>query len=377
MRVTDRSSSIFDGLQPSISIADSFGDVIDPVEVLPAVGFLLGSLPYKRSFPVLSHLDIDALATQLDAVIQRRSHHDGVAAQSAALEAEGLWVYVETRSSRSNVIIYADSTERLNEACDLVKVGFAPAPTVPGAPPVQFMYRSNQSITRNTRPVIAPTWDEIANNYSGSVSRALERLTQLTQSAVESTSARLLLIHGAPGTGKTTAVRSLIRSWPWADAVVVLDPVNLLTDPTYLNEAVLEEDTDDDDGVPPRWRLIIIEDADELIRNDAKDRTGQALSHLLNVTDGIVGQGLHAMFLITTNEPLSALHPAVTRHGRCLANVSVGPLSPTEATVWMLSRGRAAQFSDPKPLAELYEILDETAPRIGSPASAPVVGQYL
>lgn len=33
------------------------------------------------------------------------------------------------------------------------------------------------------------------------------------------------------------------------------------------------------------WRLLIVEDGDELIRANAKNATGQSLSRLLNVTD--------------------------------------------------------------------------------------------
>ena len=43
----------------------------------------------------------------------------------------------------------------------------------------------------------------------------------------------------------------------------------------------------------PRWRLLILEDCDELIRGDAKSGTGQSLARLLNLTDGILGQEYH------------------------------------------------------------------------------------
>ena len=42
---------------------------------------------------------------------------------------------------------------------------------------------------------------------------------------------------------------------------------------------------------------------------------GQGLSRLLNVSDGLLGEGLRAVVLVTTNEPLRRLHPAVVRPG--------------------------------------------------------------
>ena len=48
---------------------------------------------------------------------------------------------------------------------------------------------------------------------------------------------------------------------------------------------------------------------------DAKERTGQALSRFLNVVDGLIGQGLRLLVLVTSNEELGKLHPAVSRPG--------------------------------------------------------------
>jgi len=50
---------------------------------------------------------------------------------------------------------------------------------------------------------------------------------------------------------------------------------------------------------------------------DAKSQVGQGLSRLLNVSDGILGQGTKIMILVTTNENLGKLNPAVMRPGRC------------------------------------------------------------
>jgi hypothetical protein len=74
-------------------------------------------------------------------------------------------------------------------------------------------------------------------------------------------------------------------------------------------------DTDHDDA----WRLLVLEDCDELIRAEAKSGAGQSLARLPNLTDGLLGQGVKVLVCITTNEELGRLHPAVTRPGRCLA----------------------------------------------------------
>ena len=72
---------------------------------------------------------------------------------------------------------------------------------------------------------------------------------------------------------------------------------------------------------------------------DAKAQAGQGLSRLLNVVDGIIGQGLRVIVLVTTNDDLRQLHPAVSRPGRCLAKVEFVPFTPEEAKEWLDRNG--------------------------------------
>jgi hypothetical protein len=58
--------------------------------------------------------------------------------------------------------------------------------------------------------------------------------------------------------------------------------------------------------------------------------------------------------LVTTNDPIRKLHPAVARPGRCAANVEFVALSPDEATRWLRSRGVEEAAEEPRDLASLY-----------------------
>ena len=125
--------------------------------------------------------------------------------------------------------------------------------------------------------------------------------------------------------------------------------------------------------------MLLLEDCDELIRPDAKHASGQALSRLLNLTDGMVGHGLRTLVCLTTNEELWRLHPAVTRPGRCLAQIEVGRLSPSEAADWLREHDVSASVErhvgpDGATLAELFAL------RNGRPVTLSAttgVGQYL
>jgi hypothetical protein len=107
-------------------------------------------------------------------------------------------------------------------------------------------------------------------------------------------------------------------------------------------------------GDDSRWRLIVVEDSAEFLRKDAKATGGQSFGRLLNLTDGLVGQGLKLIILVTTNEPFGELHPAIARPGRCLAHLEFGLFSPEEGSSWL---GRPV--AEERTLADLYEARDD------------------
>jgi hypothetical protein len=100
----------------------------------------------------------------------------------------------------------------------------------------------------------------------------------------------------------------------------------------------------------------VLEDAGELLAADARAVAGQALSRLLNVTDGLLGAGLRAVVLVTTNEPVRRLHPAVVRPGRTWAEVEFAALSANEANVWLDARGVETRVAREPTLAELFAL---------------------
>src|SRR5438445_12131919 len=99
--------------------------------------------------------------------------------------------------------------------------------------------------------------------------------------------------------------------------------------------SVLLGDGDDEDE---KWRLLVLEDTGELLVSDAAASEGQRLSRFLNVADGMIGQRLRVMVLVTANEPVVRLHPAVCRPGRCAALVDFELLSAQEAGAGLAAR---------------------------------------
>ena len=149
----------------------------------------------------------------------------------------------------------------------------------------------------------------------------------------------------------------------------VIDPERMLGSAGYLLEVLAEEGDDE------RWQLVILEDCDELIRQDAKSGAGQGLARLLNLTDGLLGQGSEVLVCITTNEQLERLHPAIVRPGRCLACVYVDRLSRAESRAW-LGEDHPIDGLGEHTLAELCAKRGDLA-TVTSPDPGVSVGQYL
>jgi hypothetical protein len=261
---------------------------------------------------------------------------------------------------------------------------------------VGFWHLSGRGPLRSVRAIETSSWDSIRRNYTAAAAAELEELMTLSPPKL---TGRLLLLHGPPGTGKTSVIRTLAHEWrDWCGVDCVLDPERLLRDVGYLTSLLLSDRENGDpgncdpgdtgggdaDGVDRkasgRWRLFVLEDCDEVIRSESGfgsgqlgrvGHVGQALSRLLNVTDGLLGQGRNVLICITTNDNL--FHPAVVRPGRCLKQIEIGPLDREEAAAWL--GVDPSEWATGATLAQLYAVHGGYQP---APAHEdPSIGQYL
>jgi hypothetical protein len=115
----------------------------------------------------------------------------------------------------------------------------------------------------------------------------------------------LVLLHGLPGTGKTSYLRHLIRE---TNAHFIYIPTNLL------------ENINEPSFLPFISRLkgavIILEDCEDLLRSRSTSSTNSGISVLLNLADGLLGDALRFKIICTFNADTRDLDTAIMRKGR-------------------------------------------------------------
>ncbi len=208
-----------------------------------------------------------------------------------------------------------------------------------------------------SRMIDVPRWDEIGANYPLSVRGQIDHL--ITRFNPNMEPGRLILWRGKAGTGKTYALRALGHEWrKWADLIYIVEPEAFFSGGPYMMQTLLQDSGPGED----KWKVIVAEDAGEMLAKDAKMMIGQGLSRLLNIVDGLLGQGLKVLVLITTNEEMGKLHEAVARPGRAVCNIEFKTFTKDEAERWLVDHGVAfpqACVPTSPTLAELYARLAE------------------
>ncbi|MDP4130709.1 MAG: AAA family ATPase [Bacteroidota bacterium] len=151
----------------------------------------------------------------------------------------------------------------------------------------------------------------------------------------------IVLLHGLPGTGKTTYLRYLIGRIKKRILFVPSDVASDILNPDFIKLMIDNPNT-----------VLIIEDAENIIM-DRKIKAGSSVSNLLNISDGLLSDCLNVQLICTFNSPLTMVDGALLRKGRLIAKYEFGKLSVTKSQKLSNHLGFHTTIKKPMAIAEI------------------------
>jgi hypothetical protein len=151
----------------------------------------------------------------------------------------------------------------------------------------------------------------------------------------------IVLLHGLPGTGKTTYLRHLVGRIRKRVMFLSTNIAGSLVEPEFIDLLVANPNS-----------VLIIEDAERIIM-DRRSEPNSAVSNLLNISDGLLADFLNVQLICTFNSPLTMVDSALMRKGRLIAKYEFGKLGIGKAQRLSDHLGHKMQVIRPMTIAEI------------------------
>jgi|TARA_R110001592_G_scaffold238170_1_gene497641 energy-coupling factor transporter ATP-binding protein EcfA2 len=153
----------------------------------------------------------------------------------------------------------------------------------------------------------------------------------------------LILLHGEPGTGKTTYIKHLADKLE--KQIIFVPPMmtGAIADPAFIPFLMKYPDS-----------ILIIEDAETVIKDRNVTGNGNSVSNILNLTDGILGECLKIQIIATFNTERTQIDKALLRKGRLITDYKFEKLSVEKSNTLLKKTGVKVNVDKPMSLADIY-----------------------
>jgi hypothetical protein len=266
---------------------------------------------------------------------------------------DDLLIYLNENQSEVKFLYRKTDTALVNTIVD--KVSKFKEKKIREKPEIKLLVSSQYGLSTKSMEISKPKFS-IEDNYNDDFLAIHQTIISRLRKKKDK---GLILLHGKPGTGKTSYIRYLVAS---TKKQVIFLPPNMaasITDPGLMN--VLMENPDS---------IFIIEDAENIIID--RNRSGSSsVSALLNLADGLLSDCLNIQIICSFNTDLSRVDSALMRKGRLIAKYEFAELEASKAQALSNKLGFSSEITAPMTLAAVYNqndseyMVTSQRPRIG------------
>lgn len=245
----------------------------------------------------------------------------------------GVTCYRSDDSKKAQVIFDSDSDDRiLNEAINLINKAEKKPKNRVGL--IQMSYG-----TLNVKFVEYRPYELEITPFLGEEIAALKK--DMLRSFKEESGSGLYLIHGKPGTGKTSFLKEILHQTEKKALFIPPSIAGELGNPNLISLLMDHSDS-----------ILIIEDAETVLMKREADNSN-AVSNLLNLTDGFPADFLNLNIICTFNTNIEEIDPALLRKGRLRGIREFTKLSREQAQKLAEKTNSSRKVTGPMTVAEV------------------------
>lgn len=198
----------------------------------------------------------------------------------------------------------------------------------------------------DTEKVVVDVFDiELERNYNDD----LPEVDEVIQTSIGEKKSGLILLHGIPGTGKTSYIKSLLtRNQQSKFIFIPNDFVQEILQPQFMTFLLQHRDS-----------ILVIEDAEKVIMSRQDSGQNSVVSTILQITDGLFSDYLNIKIICTFNTDVSRIDKALFRKGRMIAFYEFKELSKEKARA-LLPADTHDKLPERLTLAEIYNIREKS-----------------